>query len=82
MRLAVTADVGQQFDALRIAHQHAAFVFRSERGEVAGFGHHQFVADVARALDGIVAAFPLQQRFVEIDIDRKLRVGTRELGDG
>jgi hypothetical protein len=25
--LAVAADVGQQFDALRIAHQHAAFVF-------------------------------------------------------
>ncbi len=67
---------------LRVAHQHAAFVLGGEGGEIARLGHHQFVADIARALPEQVLHLALQQRFIKIDIYRKLRAGARQLGVG
>jgi hypothetical protein len=79
-RLAMAANIGQQFDAVRIANQHAAFIFGRQRGKVADIRHHQLMADVTRAFLEQFLHFTLQQRFVKIDGDRKLRVGTRQLG--
>jgi hypothetical protein len=81
-RLAVAADVGQQLDALRVAHQHAAFVLRLQGRKIALFGHHQLMPDVARTLQEQLLHFALQQRLVEIDIYRKLSARTRQLGVG
>ncbi len=51
-RLAVAADVGDQFDAARRAHQGPAFAFLRQREVVADLGHGQFVPEVARANAG------------------------------
>ena len=44
----MAADVRQQLDALRAVHERLRVVARREHVIVAGFGHHQLVADVAR----------------------------------
>lgn len=79
--LTMSAHVGQQFDAVLVADQHAAFVFPGQRGEVAGVGHHEFVAGVARAAAEQLVGFLLQQRLVEINGHRQLRIRARELGE-
>ncbi len=79
--LPMAADVGNQLNPLGIAHQHAAFVFRSQRGVIADVGRHQFMADVAWAITEKLLDFLLQQRVIKIDIDRQLRMGARELGE-
>jgi len=68
--------------AVRVAHQHAALVFGGQRLEVAGFRHHQRVADVARALLEQQFEFLLMQRLVKVDVDGQLRISRRKLERG
>ena len=79
--LTVATDVGDQINALRIAHEHTTFFFSRQGGVIADVGHHEFMADVTRARTEYLLDFLLQQRIVEIDVDRKLRVGSREIGN-
>jgi len=81
-RLAVAADVGQHLDAVGVTHQHAAFVFRCQGGEVAHLRHHQFMADVTRPLPKQLLDLALQQRIVKVNIYRKLSARARQLGVG
>ena len=73
-RLPVAAHVGQHLDAIGVAHEHAPFVLRRQGRKIAGFRHHQLMPDIARAGLKQLLHFTLQQRFVKIDVDRKLRV--------
>ncbi|MNS92833.1 hypothetical protein D3C72_1269790 [compost metagenome] len=73
-RLPVAAHVGQHFDAVGVAHEHAPLVLRRQGRKIAGFRHHQRMPDIARAGLEQLLHFTLQQRFVKIDVDRKLRV--------
>ena len=46
-RLPVAADVRDEFDALRVAHERLRVVSAFERAVVADIGHHQLVPDIA-----------------------------------
>ncbi len=48
--LPMPADVRQQFNAVCVTHQHAAFVFPRKRREIADIRHLQFMADIARTM--------------------------------
>jgi len=72
-RLAVPADVGDQFHAALGAHERAAFAFLRQRIVVTELGHRQRVPDVARAAAEDPLAFALEQFGVEIGRYRELR---------
>ena len=69
--LPMPAHVGKQFDAVRIAHQHAAFGLGGKR-VIADFRDHQLMADVTRAMLEQTFDFSLIQRLVEVCRDGQL----------
>ena len=72
-RLPVAADVRQQLDALRTVHERLRVVARRENVVVAGFGHHQLVADVARRAREQMPALGLEYAGIAIPGSGKLR---------
>ena len=67
----MTADIGEQLNAIRIAHQHLRIAV--QHVIVAQVGHHQFMADVVRPFSKQHAAFGLQYFGVEVPAHRWLR---------
>jgi hypothetical protein len=81
-RLAVPADVGDQFHAARRAHQRAAFAFVRQCVEIADLGHGEFVAQVAR-LRGVEGRHLAPEQIgIEVAVDRKLRAAALERSQG
>jgi len=76
--LAVAADVGQKLNAVRVADQQFGMVHPRQGVIVARVGHHQFVADVARAVLEQQFLLEFQHLLVEIPGDRKLRTALLE----
>ena len=70
--LPMPAHVGEQLDAVRVAHQHAAFGLGGKRVVVANFRDHQLMADVTGAMFEQTFDFSLIQRLVEVSRDGQL----------
>ena len=72
-RLAVAADVRDQLDATRRAHQRPPLPFLRQGVKVAYFGHGQFVRQVARSVLEDEFLLALEQSLIEVGEDRELR---------
>jgi hypothetical protein len=75
--LPVAADVGQQLDAVRVAHQHLRLI--AQHLIVAEVGYHQFMADIVGAAFEQHALFELQHFGVEIPAEWWLNLERGEL---
>jgi hypothetical protein len=82
-RLAVTADVRQQADALRRVHQGATLPFLGQGVEVAHFRNGQLMADVTRGAGEEHGHLAFEELRIEVASDRKLGLtaGERFAGD-
>lgn len=78
-RLAVAAHVGDEFHALGRVHQRAALVLLRQGVEVAGLGHGQAVAHIARALREQRLHLARIERLVEVRGNWKLARGLLQL---
>ena len=71
----------QQFDAVLVAHQRLGMAEPLQRVVVADVGHHQFMADIARAVVEQQALFEFVNLRIEIPVDGELRGGSAEVRD-
>ena len=76
--LAMAADVGDQFDAGRRAHEGAPLALLEQRQVVPDFGHREFVAEVARAAIEDRPYLAAIQLGIEIGRDGQLRTAAFE----
>jgi hypothetical protein len=82
-RLAVAADVGQELDAARVAHEHLHVVAQREHLEVAFVRHHELVADVAGRLRQQVPSLGFEHPGIAVPGRGELRRGrTQTVGSG
>ena len=71
--LAMAADVGKQFHSAFVAHQHLGVVHPFDHVIVAKVGHHQLMPDVFRPGIQQHALLDLQDFWIEIPAQRRLR---------
>ena len=76
--LAMAADIAEQLDPARVAHQRLRVVETLERMKVADRGDQQFMADVARAPREQQALLERVNLRIEVPLNRKLRGSATE----
>ena len=74
-RLPVTADVRQELDALRVAHERLRVGTAGKHVVVAGFRHHQFVPDVAGRARKQELSLRIEHARIRVPGRRQLRRG-------
>ena len=77
-RLAMAADVGDQFDAVGVAHQRAAFAFMRQGVKIAHVWHGQLMAQVARPFGKQLLLLALIQGGIKIAGDGELAGGLQQ----
>ena len=65
-RLAMAADIGQQFHTRVVAHQHAGVIHPGQRVEIAEIRRHDFVTDIPRSIVEQQALLEFEELAVEI----------------
>ena len=79
--LAMSADIGKQFNTLRIAHQHLGVIQPRQYMVITLIGHHQFMADIVGTGIKQHALFHLQYLGVKVPAQGWLRRYGRKLFD-
>ena len=78
-RLSVAANIGDQFDALCVAHQRPAFMFLGQGHVITHLGHGQGMTDITRTLLKQQSHFALIKRLVKIACNWELARGLLQL---
>ena len=78
----MATDVGQEFDAARVAHKRLGVTQPFETVLVADVRHHEFMADVFRTGVKQPTLFDFVDRGIEVPVNGELRSGAAEDSDG